>query len=84
MIRTLFAGPVSACFEIENNLAYFNDSEYSVSLDGKELFRAKTNVFSLFGLLPGREYTLSVTGHEPLAFRTASETCAVSVMDFGA
>ncbi len=84
MIKTLFAGSVSACFETEDRSAYFSESEYTVSLDGKELFTAKTNVFSLFGLLPDHEYTLSASGHEPIAFRTASETCAVSVMDFGA
>ena len=84
MIRTLFVGSVSACFETDNDYAYYNDSEYTVRLDGNELFTAKTNVFSLFDLLPDKEYELAVTGHEPVKFRTASETCAVSVKDFGA
>lgn len=84
MIKALFIGSVSACFEIENDRAYYSESKYSVSLDKEELFSAETNVFSLFGLKPGREYTVEVTGHGPLKFRTAEETCAVSVKDFGA
>lgn len=84
MTEALFISPVSACFEIANDRAYYTDSEYKVKLDGKELFSANTNVFSLFGLKPSREYTLEVTGQEPLKFTTPGETCAVSVKDFGA
>ncbi len=84
MINTLFIGSVSACFELENSCAYFNDNEYSVKLDGETLFSAKTNVFSLFDLRPDREYVLEVTGQETLRFKTAKETCAVNVKDFGA
>ena len=84
MLDTLFIGTVSACFELENTSAYYSDSEYSVTLDGEKLFSANTNVFSLFELKPDREYTLEVSGEEPLVFRTAKETCAVNVKDFGA
>ena len=84
MINTLFIGSVSACFELENTSAYYSENEYSVTLDGKKMFSANTNVFSLFGLKPDREYALEVTGQEVLKFRTAKETCAVNVRDFGA
>ncbi len=84
MIKKLFAGSVSACFELDNALAYNSGSRYTVSLNGKELFTADTNVFSLFDLTPDTQYELCVTGHEALTFRTAAETCAVSVKDFGA
>ncbi|MBD5115387.1 MAG: glycoside hydrolase family 28 protein [Ruminococcaceae bacterium] len=84
MINILFVGSVSACFELENRSAYYNDTEYKVSLDGKELFSARTNVFSLFGLKPDREYTLEASGHGIVKFTTAKETCAVNVKDFGA
>lgn len=84
MLGTLFIGSVSACFELENTSAYYSEREYSVTLNGEKLFSANTNVFSLFDLKPDREYTLEVSGEEPLRFRTAKETCAVNVKDFGA
>lgn len=83
MINLLYAGAVSACFELENNSPYYCDKEYTVVLNGEELFSANTNVFSLFSLKPDTEYTVSVLGQE-LKFRTAAEACAVSVLDFGA
>lgn len=84
MINILYIGTVSACFELENELAYSCGRTYTVRLDGEERFTSDTNVFSLFSLKPNRKYTLSVDGEEPLEFTTKSETCAVSVRDFGA
>lgn len=84
MINQLYIGSVSACFELENFSPYYSEGEYSVSLDGKALFTANTNVFSLFSLEPGREYLLEVSGQEPMRFVTAAEACAVNVRDFGA
>ena len=84
MIRSLFISSTSACFELENQNAFYADSEYTVSVSGKELFKSNTNVFSVFGLNPSSEYVLEVTGEPPLVFRTRQETCAVSVRDFGA
>lgn len=84
MIKALYISSVSACFELENDLAYYSGGKYTVKLDGKELFSAETNVFSLFDLKPGREYVVEADGHEPLKFTAAGETCAVSVKDFGA
>ncbi len=84
MMNQLYIGSVSACFELENTSPYYSEEEYSVALDGQFLFTAKTNVFSLFSLKPGREYLLEVSGQEPVKFTTATETCAVNVRDFGA
>ena len=84
MINKLFIGAASACFELENNIPYYSGGEYTVTLNGKKQFSANTNVFSLFSLKPDREYTLEVTGEEPVRFTTAGETCAVNVLDFGA
>ena len=41
-------------------------------------------MFSLFELVPDTDYTVEVTGCDPLSFKTAAETAAVSVKDFGA
>lgn len=84
MINKLYIGVTSACFELENNSPYYSGSEYTVTLNGEKKFSGNTNVFSLFSLKPNNEYTLEVTGEEPLIFITAGETCAVSVRDFGA
>ena len=84
MLTTLFIGSVCACFELESSSAYYSESEYSVTLNGEKIFSANTNVFSLFHLKPDSEYTVTVSGQEPLTFRTAKETCAVNVRDFGA
>ena len=84
MIKTLFIGQVSACFELDNDRAYHCDNEYAVMLDGETLFTSDTNVFSLFGLKPDREYTVGVSDHGDVTFRTLPETCAVNVRDFGA
>lgn len=84
MLNILYKSPVSACFELENNTPYYSESEYKVTLNGKDLFTSKTNVFSLFNLTPDTEYTLEATGHGTVIFTTNKETCAVNVKDFGA
>ena len=62
MIKTLFTSSVSACFELEGSSPYYSETEYTVKLDGNELFSSDKNVFSLFGLKPSREYTLEANG----------------------
>ena len=84
MINKLFIGATSACFELENSSPYYSEGEYTVTLNGEKKFSQNTNVFSFFSLKPNTEYTLEVTGEGPIMFTTASETCAVSVKDFGA
>ncbi len=87
MIKLLYAGAVSACFELENQTAYYAPEEFDVLLDGRLCFSCGTNVFSLFELAPDTAYELTVRcggKEETLAFKTAQERCAVSVRDFGA
>ncbi len=85
MIKTLFVSSTSAAFEWQNDLCYYTDSEYTVYLNKEEVYKGNTNVFSLFGLKPNTEYTLTAScllGE--YSFKTAYESCAVSVTDFGA
>ena len=84
MIKTLYAGTVSACFELENNNAYYSGEEYTVKLNDEPVLKADTNVFSLFGLRSDTEYRISVDGIDDLTFKTAAESCSVNVKDFGA
>ncbi|MCR4950072.1 MAG: glycoside hydrolase family 28 protein [Solobacterium sp.] len=87
MTKSLYIGSSSACFELENTAAYYSGKEYTVTLDGEEVFSGCENVFSLFGLSPETAYEAVIrTGEteEKVTFTTASESCCVSVRDFGA
>lgn len=84
MINILYAGSVSACFELDNSSPYYCGKEYSVRLNGKEILRSDKNVFSLYPLKPNTGYSVEIDGHEPVKFKTLCEACAVSVKDFGA
>ena len=84
-MKLIFLSSVSAAFEWQNDLPYYTEREYTVYLNGKEAYRGNTNVFSLFGLAPGTEYTVtSDMSDVELTFVTKSEPCALSVRDFGA
>ena len=49
----------SAVFELENGLCFRPAHPFVVTLNGKTVYEAcNTNVFSLFSLLPGTEYTV--------------------------
>ena len=89
MIKIVYCGSSSACFELDGDTAYYSKARYSVLADGAELLSSQdTNVFSLFGLEPGRAYDLTVRfedgGEESLRFTAKTETCCASVRDFGA
>ena len=83
MIKSVFISSSSACFEWQNNEAYYSPKEYTVYLNGEWVYFGNTNVFSLFDLTPNTEYELVSEG-EKLTFKTKAETAAVSVRDFGA
>lgn len=85
MIKTLFTSSTSACFEWQNDLPYYRDSEYEIEIDGKTVFKGNTNIFSLYGLTPGAEYTLTSPGLDfSHKFTTKTETACINVKDFGA
>lgn len=86
MIDLLYSGATSACFELRNDAPYYAPERFAVCLDGERVRESEANVFSLFGLAPDREYTLTVEGstlRESCSFRTAAERCAVDVRAFG-
>ena len=68
----------SAVFELENDLCFRPAEPFAVLLDGREIYAAcNTNVFSVYSLLPGHPYTLTVkAGGEELTadFVTRTET----------
>ncbi len=85
MINLLFVSSTSACFEWQNDLPYYKEKEYTISLDGKVVYSGNTNIFSLFNLKAGTTYTLTSPDLEgELVFTTKTESCVVNVRDFGA
>lgn len=88
-MKALFIGSCTACFELENGKPYFAPAKYRLFLNGEALGEKQTNVFSLFDLKPGTDYDLTCDYEESpkkecLSFRTGTEACALSVLDFGA
>lgn len=87
MLQILYSGATDICFELKNDAPYYAPETFEVFLNGEKQFDCNTNVFSLFGLQPEREYALELRGAqiaETLRFRTKGESCAVNVRDFGA
>jgi len=84
-LKAILITQTSIAFEWQGELPYYTDAEYTVYLDGVEAYHGRTNVFSIFGLKPGTEYTLTSDSLEsPFVFSTLKESCAISVRDFGA
>ena len=78
MIQILYLGSSSVCMELQNDIPYYAEGTYTVSVNGETVLQSDTNVFSLFDLLPDTEYTAVVDykgQKEEIAFKTASETC---------
>ena len=86
MFKLLFVSAVSACFELENKNPYYSPVGYKVTVNGvEEKEERNTNVFSLFGLKPSTEYTVSIScGGAPLKFSTCAETGFADVKALGA
>jgi polygalacturonase len=88
LLTLLFLSPTSACFELAGREPWFSPEPYTLTLDGRAAGGGDTNVFSLFGLRPGREHRLLLRfasgGSEELSFRTPEERCALDVRAFGA
>ena len=88
MIRLLYAGSCSACFELENDSPCYSPAPYTVILDGAVKMHGDRNVFSLFSLVPGTAHQLELRfedgSTDALSFTTANEQCALDVRAFGA
>lgn len=71
----------SVCLERQGSRPFFSEKAFDIFLDGELLRREERNVFSVFGLAPGREYTLQA-GEERVIFRTKQESFCLNVRDF--
>lgn len=71
-MHILLITPTSISVELENADCYSTDS-YEVFLNGLSMGKKNLNSFSLYGLQPGRDYTLEVAGKhfsESISFQT--------------
>ncbi len=88
MIKILYRGSTSACFELQGTAPHFSTEEFEVLVNGEERCRSATNVFSLYGLTPETKYSVELRfasgASESAELTTAVETCCLSVRDFGA
>ena len=69
--------------ELENNSAYYADAPFTVTVNGQQTAEEERNVFSLFSLVPGTEYTVTA-GEEQVEFQTPKEVFCLNVRDFHA
>ena len=82
--QLLYHSAVSACFELCNDLPYYAQESFDVSVNGAPALKGvRTNVFSLFDLKPATDYQVAV-GEDTVCFTTASESGCIDVRSFGA
>ena len=77
----------SVTIELKNSTICYTPEEYSVLIDGVEKLRTDLNVVTVDGLLPDRDYTISVEdkeGRTEKTFRTEHESFLLDVKAFGA
>ena len=61
MFKKLFASCTSACFEFENDTPYrYPAGKYTIFLNGVKVGEGDTNVFSIYGLQPSADYSVTV------------------------
>ncbi len=82
-MKVLTTSSRSACFELEGKSPYFSSDEFTVYLNGVSVRKECRNVFSLFGLLPDTDYTITIK-EKSLSFRTSKESAFFDVREFNA
>ena len=86
-MKLLFAGSRSCTVLMDEKGDYYSAGPYAYRINGGEEKTDNRSVISLFGLDPGRDYTINACVHgieEELTFRTLDELCTLSVKEFGA
>ncbi len=82
LFKALFIGQLSASFELDNNDIYYAEKSFDVLLDGKIVLKDnKTNVFSIYGLEPDKEYKVSID-EDDVIIHTLPASMIVHVSEF--
>lgn len=77
----------SVTIELDSDAIFQQSEEYIVEVDGREVYRGTQNVVSVPGLLPDKEYTITVKADgalESQKFTTGHESYLLDVTAFGA
>lgn len=83
MFNIIFVSPTSCTIELDNNDIYYAEKPYDVYInDELVLHEIKTNVVSVYGLSPYKEYKIKIDEFEK-SFRTLNVSCVFSIDDFG-
>ena len=72
----------SVTIELESDAIFQQSEEYTIEIDGREVYRGTQNVVSIPGLLPDKEYTIAVKvqgTEESLKFTTKHESYLLDV-----
>ena len=84
MFKLIFKSSRSFTFELDNQDIYYSNRAFDVFLNDTLVLRdVKTNVFSIYNLMPNQSYTVKVEDFEA-SFKTESESLSMNVIDFGA
>lgn len=83
MFEIIFISPTSITIELTNKEVYYAKNKYDVYVND-ELYLAgiDTNVVSLYGLMPNREYNIRI-GNDTKKVMTKNVSCIFDIMDFG-
>lgn len=84
MFKLIFKSSRSFTFELDNQDIYYSKSAFDVFLNDTLVLKSvKTNVFSIYNLIPNQTYRVKV-GHNESVFTTEEESLSLNVLDFGA
>ncbi|MBU1143271.1 MAG: glycoside hydrolase family 28 protein [Firmicutes bacterium] len=84
MFKVIFKSSRSITLELINQDIYYAKDAFDVIVDGVLVIKdVKTNVFSIYNLIPSHLYKIEVLGYSEV-IETESETSFVNVKDFGA
>ena len=84
MFTLIFKSSRSMTFELNNKDIYYAKQAFDVKLNGEMALKdVKTNVFSIYGLLPNQSYEVEVFGDKK-TFTTDVESVSLNVLDFNA
>ena len=82
-MKILAKSPRSVCVELDGHTPYFSAERFVVFLNDKKVREEDRNVFSLFGLVPDSDYTITADG-QSVSFRTDRESALFNVRQFNA
>ncbi len=72
-MKAVFVSQRFVIVELDNNLSYYNDVEYTIYLNKEVYKKDNRNVFGIYDLLPDTNYEIEVLG-EVINVRTKEET----------